>query len=88
MSTPKVHGGSQDVNTQQNSSMQRQDILFGKSLQVGNFMRHGKFGKEKYNWRILHNNNVSNPNILENYDEVSPSEGEIVYLFRFNGKKA
>ena len=46
MSTPKVHGGSQDVNTQQNSSMQRQDILFGKSLQVGNFMRHGKFDKK------------------------------------------
>ena len=80
-------GGSPDVNTQQNSSMQRQDMLFGKRLEVGNFMRHGKFGEKKY-WRILHNNNVPNPNILENYDEVSPSEGEIVYLFRFNGRKA
>ena len=47
MSTPKVHGGSPEVNTQQNSSMQRQDILFGKSLQAGNFMRHGKFGEKK-----------------------------------------
>lgn len=28
------------------------------------------------------------PNIFEDYDKLSPSEGEIVYLFRFNGKKA
>ena len=27
------------------------------------------------------------PNIFEDYDKLSPSEGEIVYLFRFNGKK-
>ena len=81
-------GESPEVNTQQNSSMQRQNILFGKSLQVGNFTDASRIRWKKVELKNFNNNNASNPNILENYDEVSPSEGEIVYLFRFNGKKA
>ena len=39
--------GSPEVNTKQNSSMQRQNMLLGKSLQVGNFMRYGKLDEKK-----------------------------------------
>ena len=67
--------------------MQRQDILFGKSLQLENFMRHGKFGEKKSRTEEFYTT-TTGPNILENYDEVSPLEEEIAYLFRFNGKKA
>ena len=79
-------GESPEVNTQQNSSMQRQNTVWQKSTSR-------KFHASRIRWKKVelknfNSNNASNPNILENYDEVSPSEGEIVYLFRFNGKKA